>query len=138
MIGRQERVHRWRPDAFRSEIAPARTFAFADSVEDLRSRGQTPGGSLKNAVVVGADRVWNEEGLRFPDEFVRHQLLDGVGDLSLAGATLQGHYIGRRPNHELNVRLIRTLLADQANWRLVAGQLPDVDRLMTVSAVAHG
>ena len=77
------------------------------------------GGSLKNAVVFGADRVLNEEGLRFRDEPVRHKLLDAVGDLALAGARLRARYTGRRAGHALSNRLLHALFADASAWRLI-------------------
>jgi UDP-3-O-[3-hydroxymyristoyl] N-acetylglucosamine deacetylase len=121
LVGVQERVHRFRPEAFRAEIVPARTFGFAEAVEELRSRGMALGGSLKNAVVFGPDRVLNEEGLRFRDEPVRHKLLDAVGDLALAGARLHARYTGRRAGHALSNRLLHALFADPSAWRLVGG-----------------
>jgi UDP-3-O-[3-hydroxymyristoyl] N-acetylglucosamine deacetylase len=124
VVGVQERAHTFRPDLFRSEIAPARTFGFADAVEDLRLHDHAPGSSLKNAVVVAKDRVLNEEGLRFRDEFVRHRLLDSVGNLQLAGARLRGRHVSRRADHQLEFRLLKAVFADPANWRLVAGDFP--------------
>lgn len=122
LVGTQERVHRFRPETFRSEIAPARTFGFADAVDELRSRGMALGGSLKNAVVFGSDGVLNQEGLRFRDEPVRHKILDAVGDLFLAGARLHARYTGRRAGHALTHRLLDALFADPAAWRVVGGQ----------------
>jgi UDP-3-O-[3-hydroxymyristoyl] N-acetylglucosamine deacetylase len=107
------------PDAFKVEIAQARTFGFAERVEELWSRGLALGGSLKNAVVVSRDRVLNEEGLRFPDEFVRHKVLDSIGDLYLAGAPLIGRFVGRCAGHALHNKLLRALFADPASWRFV-------------------
>jgi UDP-3-O-[3-hydroxymyristoyl] N-acetylglucosamine deacetylase len=105
------------PDSFRAEIAEARTFGFAERVEELWSRGLALGGSLKNAVVVSRDRVLNEEGLRFPDEFVRHKVLDIIGDLYLAGVPLIGRFTGRCAGHTLHNKLLRTLFADRTAWR---------------------
>jgi UDP-3-O-[3-hydroxymyristoyl] N-acetylglucosamine deacetylase len=107
------------PDSFKAEIARARTFGFAERVEDLRARGLALGGNLKNAVVVSRDRVLNEEGLRFPDEFVRHKLLDCIGDLYLAGAPLIGRFVGRGAGHGMHNRLLRALFADPTAWRQV-------------------
>lgn len=123
LIGAQERVHRFRPEGFRSEIAPARTFGFADAVEELRARGMALGGSLKNAVVFGQGGVLNEEGLRFRDEPVRHKILDAVGDLSLAGACIRCRYTARRAGHALTNRVLRALFADPTAWRVVGGAL---------------
>jgi UDP-3-O-[3-hydroxymyristoyl] N-acetylglucosamine deacetylase len=105
------------PEAFKSEIARARTFGFAERVEELWARGLALGGSLKNAVVVSRDRVLNEEGLRYPDEFVRHKVLDSIGDLYLAGAPIRGRFSGRCAGHAMHNKLLRTLFADQQAWR---------------------
>jgi UDP-3-O-[3-hydroxymyristoyl] N-acetylglucosamine deacetylase len=107
------------PDCFKTEIARARTFGFAERIEELWSRGLALGGSLKNAVVVSQDRVLNQEGLRFPDEFVRHKVLDIIGDLYLAGAPLIGRFVGCCAGHTLHNRLLRALFADPAAWRIV-------------------
>jgi UDP-3-O-[3-hydroxymyristoyl] N-acetylglucosamine deacetylase len=109
------------PDRFKTEIARARTFGFAERVEELWSRGLALGGNLKNAVVVSRDRVLNEEGLRFPDEFVRHKVLDCIGDLYLAGAPLIGRFVGRGAGHAMHNRLLRALFADPTAWRLMEG-----------------
>ena len=106
-------------DEFKAGIARARTFGFAERVEELWSRGLALGGSLKNAVVVSHDRVLNEEGLRFPDEFVRHKLLDSLGDLYLAGGQLIGRFTGQCAGHTLHNKLLRALFADPTAWRMV-------------------
>jgi UDP-3-O-[3-hydroxymyristoyl] N-acetylglucosamine deacetylase len=106
------------PELFKTEIARARTFAFAERVEELWSRGLALGGSLKNAVVVARDRVLNQEGLRFADEFVRHKVLDSLGDLYLAGAPLRARLTVRSAGHTLHNKLLRALFADPAAWRL--------------------
>lgn len=106
-------------DDFKSDIAQARTFGFADRVEELWARGLALGGSLKNAVVVSRDRVLNDEGLRFPDEFVRHKVLDTIGDLYLAGAPLIGRFVGCCAGHTLHNKLLRKLFADPTAWRFV-------------------
>jgi len=107
--------------AFKSEVSRARSFGFEQDVTAMRAAGLALGGSLDNAVVIAADgkRVLNEEGLRFEDEFVRHKILDAVGDLSLAGAPLIGHFRGIRCGHEINNRLLRALFADKSAWALV-------------------
>jgi UDP-3-O-[3-hydroxymyristoyl] N-acetylglucosamine deacetylase len=107
------------PDSFKTEIARARTFGFAERIEELWSRGLALGGSLKNAVVVSQDRVLNQEGLRFADEFVRHKVLDTIGDLYLAGAPLIGRFVGCCAGHTLHNRLLRALFADPTAWRIV-------------------
>jgi UDP-3-O-[3-hydroxymyristoyl] N-acetylglucosamine deacetylase len=97
--------------AFAKEIARARTFGFARDVEAMHRAGLARGGSLENAVVVDDFSIRNPEGLRFPDEFVRHKVLDAVGDLALLGAPLIGRYVGFRSGHTLNTRLAAELLS---------------------------
>ncbi len=103
-------------ETFRDEISAARTFGFLHEVEGLRRMGLARGGSLDNAVVISGDEVLNEGGLRFDDEFVRHKILDAVGDLYLAGATFIGHFHGVRSGHALNNQLLRALFADASAW----------------------
>ncbi len=116
-IGWQALTLQLGPGVFRSRLARARTFTMASEVEHLRAAGLALGGSLDNAVVVDGAAVLNPAGLRMPDEFVRHKLLDAVGDLALAGAPLRGRYVAHRPGHALNNQLLRALFADDANWR---------------------
>ena len=105
-------------ERFRNEVSGARTFGFAERVEELWSRGLALGGSLKNAVVVSHDRILNEEGLRFDDEFVRHKVLDCIGDLYLAGGPIVGHFVGDCAGHTMHNKLLRALFADPSAWRL--------------------
>ncbi len=116
-IGRQALTLRLTPETFRAELARARTFTMVSEIEALRSAGLALGGSLDNAVVVDGAAILNPAGLRMRDEFVRHKLLDAVGDLALAGAPLRARFIGHRNGHALNNRLLRALFADAANWR---------------------
>ncbi len=116
-------------DRFKAEIGLARTFGFAERVEELWSRGLALGGSLKNAVVVSRDRVLNEEGLRFPDEFVRHKVLDCVGDLYLAGAPLIGRVVGHCAGHSMHNKLLRALFADPTAWRVIDQPVVPAERL---------
>ena len=109
------------PEPFKTEIARARTFGFAERVEDLWSRGMALGGCLKNTVVVSRDRVLNEEGLRFADEFVRHKVLDSLGDLYLAGLPLRGRFTARSAGHTMHNKLLRALFADPGAWRVTDG-----------------
>jgi len=104
---------------FKNEIARARTFGFMHEVEALWAAGLAKGGSLDNAVVVSGDKVMNEDGLRFDDEFVRHKILDAVGDLYLAGNPIQGQYSGVRSGHALNNQLLRALFSDSENYEIV-------------------
>ncbi len=122
-IGRQHCAERLTPHAFRTGLASARTFALVEDVEALRAAGLALGGNLTNAVVVEGDRVLNPGGLRRPDEFVRHKLLDAVGDLALAGAPLRARFTGHHSGHALNNRLLRSLFADRSAWRLVSAAL---------------
>jgi UDP-3-O-[3-hydroxymyristoyl] N-acetylglucosamine deacetylase len=108
-------------------LARARTFTLAGEVAALQAAGLALGGSLDNAVVVDHARVLNPGGLRMPDEFVRHKLLDAVGDLTLAGASLRGRLIAHRSGHTLNNRLLRALFADDANWALLPAGPVSVD-----------
>ena len=116
-IGRQTLSLAMCGDAFR-EVARARTFAQAHEIAGLRAAGLAQGGTLENAIVVDGDRVLNPTGLRMSDEFVRHKLLDAVGDLALAGP-IRGRFIGNRSGHALNNQVLRALFADSANWRPV-------------------
>ncbi|HBG06469.1 MAG: UDP-3-O-[3-hydroxymyristoyl] N-acetylglucosamine deacetylase [Geobacteraceae bacterium GWC2_58_44] len=95
---------------FAEEFASARTFGFLSEVETLKAHGLALGGSLDNAVVIGDDGILNREGLRFPDEFVRHKILDSVGDLALAGHRLIGHVKATKSGHDLNHKLVTELL----------------------------
>lgn len=94
---------------FITEIAPARTFGFLKDVEKLRSKGLARGGSLGNAIVIGDDGILNDEGLRFPDEFVRHKILDSMGDLLLTGYSIRGHIIFDRAGHTANINFLKKL-----------------------------
>jgi UDP-3-O-[3-hydroxymyristoyl] N-acetylglucosamine deacetylase len=118
-IGRQELSVQLTPESFRRELSRARTFALAEDIDRLRAAGMAQGGSLDNAVVVDAARVLNPGGLRMEDEFVRHKLLDAVGDLALAGVPLRASFTAHRSGHGLNNRLLRALMADASAWRWV-------------------
>ena len=121
LIESQSLTHRQTPELFKSDIAAARTFGFAERVEELWSRGLALGGSLKNAVVVSQDKVLNEGGLRFEDEFVRHKVLDCIGDLYLAGSPIIGRVVGDCAGHAMHNKLLRALFADPAAWRMIGG-----------------
>ncbi len=98
------------------EVCRARTFGFLSDYEKLRESDLAKGGSLDNAVVVDNYRVLNEDGLRFEDEFVKHKVLDAIGDLYLLGASLIGAFEGYKSGHELNNKLLRALVAEQHAW----------------------
>lgn len=102
---------------FDREIAAARTFCLEDDIAKLQSLGFGLGGSLDNAVVVGASGVLNPNGLHYPDEFVRHKVLDAIGDLALAGAAIDGHYYGSRAGHQMTNLLLRRVFSDKTNYR---------------------
>jgi UDP-3-O-[3-hydroxymyristoyl] N-acetylglucosamine deacetylase len=118
-IGRQRLSMRVTGNGFRDMLADARTFTLAEDVARLRKAGLARGGSLANAVVVDGPLVLNPGGLRTPDEFVRHKMLDVVGDLALAGAPLKARFRGNRSGHALNNRLLRALFADHTAYRRV-------------------
>jgi UDP-3-O-[3-hydroxymyristoyl] N-acetylglucosamine deacetylase len=105
--------------AFKLEVAAARTFGFSEQVDHLRAQGLALGGSLQNAIVIEREHILNEEGLRFEDEFVRHKVLDCIGDLALAGAPIMGHFFAHKPGHKLNNALVRQLFAQEDAWSYV-------------------
>lgn len=105
--------------SFVKEVARARTFGFMRDIEYLRSQNLALGGSFDNAIVVDDYRILNEDGLRYEDEFVKHKILDAVGDLYLLGKSLIGEFYGDKSGHFLNNRLLRTLLEDQSAWEIV-------------------
>ncbi len=115
-IGTQQMAMRLVPGLFARDIAFARTFGFARDVETLKSMGLARGGSLDNAVVIDGDTIVNPEGLRSDDEFIRHKLLDAVGDLMLSGAPIAGVYEARQPGHAMNNKLVRALLEQPDAW----------------------
>lgn len=104
---------------FRHDIAQARTFGFLHEVEYMRSVGLALGGSMENAIVLGADKVLNPEGLRFSNEFIRHKLLDAIGDLYLAGAPILGLYDGVKAGHAINNAILHELFSSDDNWEYV-------------------
>ena len=106
--------------SYAREVARARTFGFMQDVESLRSSGLALGGSLDNAIVMDEYRVLNSEGLRYDDEFVKHKLLDAIGDLSLAGHPLIGAFTAHKSGHALNNRLVRETLAKAECWELAS------------------
>jgi UDP-3-O-[3-hydroxymyristoyl] N-acetylglucosamine deacetylase len=116
-IGVQRRRVELTAESFLSDIADARTFGFLADVDAMRAAGLGRGASMDNTLVVDAGRVVNPEGLRFDDEFVRHKLLDAVGDLALAGAPIYGRFVADQPGHALNALLVRALLDTPEAWR---------------------
>src|SRR5215468_6592908 len=124
LIGRQTLAVDVKPDTFRREIARARTFGFMRDVTTLWNSGYALGASLENTLVVSDNRILNPEGTRFPDEFVRHKVLDAVGDLALAGAPLLGTYRSVRGGHKLNHAVVCALMSDASAWAWVEAETP--------------
>ena len=118
MIGRQAIDMAMDEQTFRRELADCRTFGFLHEVEALRSLGLARGGSMENVVVIEGDRVLNPEGLRRPDEFVRHKALDAIGDLYVLGAPILGRFEAELAGHAVNNALVRALLARPSAWRM--------------------
>ena len=115
---------------FHREIARARTFGFLKEVELLKSMGLARGGSLENAIVIDEFSILNPDGLRFPDEFVRHKILDSVGDISLAGMPVIGHLVCKKSGHALNHKLVTRVLADPTAHEIVQVDEPrQLDRM---------
>ncbi len=106
--------------SYEKEICEARTFGFLRDVEYLQAKGLALGGSLKNAVVMDDHRIINKDGLRFPDEFVKHKILDAIGDLSLLGIPIIGHFIACKSGHRLNNLLLKELLIRKECWALLS------------------
>lgn len=119
-IGRQSCHFSFSRAAFRREIAPARTFGFVRELETLHQMGLARGASLENTLALTETGVMNADKMRFLDEFVRHKVLDAVGDLELAGAPLRARFAGVRSGHALNNALLRALFADPTNYRLIS------------------
>jgi UDP-3-O-[3-hydroxymyristoyl] N-acetylglucosamine deacetylase len=124
LIGKQALALDVEPDTFRREVARARTFGFMRDVAKLWSSGYALGASFENTLVVTNDRVLNPDGLRFADEFVRHKVLDAIGDLALAGQPLLAAYRTVRGGHKLNHAVLSALMADPASWRVMGAAEP--------------
>ncbi len=107
------------------EVSRARTFGFMQDVETMRSQGLALGGSLDNAIVMDEYRVLNSDGLRYEDEFVKHKVLDAIGDLYLLGHPLIGAFTAYKTGHALNNRLLRRLVEDKPSWELVSFERPE-------------
>lgn len=122
LIGRQAVRLEVTPRSFRAELAGARTFGFLKDVERLWAAGFARGSSTENTIVLGDDRVLNPEGLRFPDEFVRHKAMDAVGDLALSGLPLQGRFRSFCGGHRMNGAVLGALLADPTAYEIVTAE----------------
>jgi len=124
--------------SFVKEVSRARTFGFMRDIEFLRSQNLALGGSVENAIVVDEHRVLNEDGLRYEDEFVKHKILDAIGDLYLLGNSLIGEFKGFKSGHALNNRLLRTLIAQTDAWEMVTfedANLAPISYMRPVAAV---
>lgn len=119
VIGKQSYTFEFSKQNFINEIARARTFGFLKDVQKLNAMGLALGGSLDNAVVIDDTHILNPEGLRFEDEFVRHKILDAIGDISLLGAPMVGDYEAYAGSHDLNHKLTKAILADEKNYEIV-------------------
>jgi UDP-3-O-[3-hydroxymyristoyl] N-acetylglucosamine deacetylase len=119
-IGEQRMTWKFSNDGFRSDIAPARTFGFVHELATLNKMGLARGASLENTLAIEGDAVVNAKLMRFPDEFVRHKILDALGDMALAGAPIIGRFEGRRSGHTLNNALLRAVFANAGNYEYFA------------------
>ncbi len=138
LIGKQALSLDIEPDTFRREIARARTFGFMKDVAKLWSAGYALGASFANTLVITDDRVLNPEGLRFTDEFVRHKILDAIGDLALAGQPLIAAYRTIRGGHKLNHAVLSALMADPTAWRVIEAAAEPVRRTRGQAQVGAG
>lgn len=138
LIGQQALALDIEPDTFRREIARARTFGFMRDVAKLWGAGYALGASFENTLVVSEDRVLNPDGLRFSDEFVRHKILDAIGDLALAGQPLLAAYKTIRGGHKLNHAVLSALMADPKAWRVVEAAAEPVRRTRGHAHVVAG
>lgn len=109
---------------FVNEISRARTFGFLKDIQTLRENGLAMGGSLDNAIVIDEFRIINEDGLRYKDEFVRHKILDFIGDLAILGCPVIGHFVVRKSGHSLNQSMLKKLMAEKHCWELVTFNNP--------------
>lgn len=142
VIGRSRKAMDLSPASYRREVAEARTFGMMKDVEKYWKAGFALGASLENTVAVGENGVVNPEGLRYPDEFVRHKILDAVGDLALAGLPIQGAYRSYCGGHRMNVGVLSALFSDRANYAIVEaagarqGTLVDLGASLGLAAFA--
>jgi UDP-3-O-[3-hydroxymyristoyl] N-acetylglucosamine deacetylase len=135
LLRHQSRTLRITEESFVDDIAPARTFGFLKEVEVMRQQGLALGGSLENAVVIGDTAVLNN-ALRFDDEFVRHKILDVIGDMALVGYPIIGHLVAHRGGHRLHTEFAAMVLAESDAWTLVEGPATEAVRSLPVKEVA--
>ncbi len=125
VIGRQRMIFDWTPRRYFEDVSRARTFGFVRDAKILRQAGYALGSSMENSITVHEDRILNPGGLRYEDEFVRHKLLDAVGDLALCGLPIYGRFRSYKGGHALNALVLHGLFASEANYEIVtADQLP--------------
>jgi UDP-3-O-[3-hydroxymyristoyl] N-acetylglucosamine deacetylase len=137
LLRHQSRTLRMTEESFVDEVAPARTFGFLKEVEMMRQQGLALGGSLENAIVIGDTAVLNN-GLRFDDEFVRHKILDVIGDMALVGHPLIGHLVAHRGGHALHTQFAAQVLEESDAWTLVEGTVdPAATDTVTLPAVSR-
>ena len=136
-IKTQTYMHECSADNFAQHIAEARTFGFLHEVQALWARGLGQGGTLENTVVLSEDGVVNESGLRFPNEFVRHKILDLIGDFSLLGMPFIGHLSAERSGHALHNRLVKQILAQPEKWVLLNTESAPSESRQSLSASRH-
>jgi len=122
------------PESLCREVASARTFGFYEEVEYLKSIGLARGGSLDNAIVIGKDSIMNPEGLRYSDEFVRHKILDTIGDFSLLGFNILGHIKSNKAGHDMNHKMVEKILATPDSWRVVEFSQADLQEALKLPA----
>ncbi len=120
-------------ETFAREIAPARTFGFLKDIEFLRINGLAKGGSLENAIILGENGVLNSSGLRFKDEFVRHKVLDSIGDLAILGFPIYGHIIANKSGHSTNIKFLKKLLAFPEAWDLILEEPLRISPLLQIN-----
>jgi len=132
-IALQQRSVKVTSAGFRRDLAPARTFGFLRDVEMLKAAGLARGGSLENAIVVDDERILNPEGLRFQDEFVRHKILDAIGDLSLIGYPILGHVRAFKAGHDVNHQLVQKVLENPENWQILEFSEDDLEKSLQMA-----
>jgi UDP-3-O-[3-hydroxymyristoyl] N-acetylglucosamine deacetylase len=130
LLGEQKMSLELDEESFARELAPARTFGFLKDVEYLRSQGLALGGSLDNAVLISERGVLNSTGLRFKDEFIRHKMLDFIGDISLSGFPIHGHFVVNRSGHTANTKFLKHFLSSPDCWQMVT----EVEQSVEVAA----
>jgi len=138
LLRNQEYVLRFSGGDFVREISRARTFGFLRDVETLKANGLAKGGSLDNAVVIDDFRILNEDGLRFEDEFVRHKILDFIGDLSLIQFPIIGHFVVRKSGHFLNQQMLAMLMKSKKHWKVFSFVTPEECSKNRVTIPAFG